>query len=139
MEKQPGYTLCMFARQRFAFLAFALCLSCISAQAQGNAPRFVVSYSAGVAEGQPFDGRLYLLLSTDPGDEPRNQIDDTPRSQMMFGVDVGGLQPGQTVGIDDARLGLSGAQPADRAAGRVYRAGRAATSTRPFIAPTARR
>lgn len=101
MEKQPGYTLCMFARQRFAFLVFALCLSCISAQAQGNAPRFVVSYSAGVAEGQPFDGRLYLLLSTVAGDEPRNQIDDTPSSQIMFGVDVEGMKPGQTVKIDE--------------------------------------
>jgi len=32
----------------------------------------------------PLDGRLLLLLSNDPKDEPRMQIDDTAKSQMMF-------------------------------------------------------
>jgi len=51
------------------------------------------------------DGRLLLLLSTDPSEEPRMQIDDTPRSQMIFGVDVDGLAPGAAANVDAAAAG----------------------------------
>src|ERR1700748_2180124 len=39
------------------------------------------------------DGRLLLLLSNDPSGEPRMQIDDTPKSQMVFAVTVDGWGP----------------------------------------------
>jgi len=51
------------------------------------------------------DGRLLLLLSTDPSEEPRMQIDDTPRSQMIFGVDVDRLAPGAAANVDAAAAG----------------------------------
>jgi hypothetical protein len=53
----------------------------------------------------PLDGRLLLLLSTDPSDEPRMQIDDTPRSQMIFGVTVDGLAPGTAATVDASAFG----------------------------------
>jgi hypothetical protein len=34
-----------------------------------------------------------LVLSTDPSDEPRMQIDDSPRSQIVFGLTVDGWHP----------------------------------------------
>jgi Putative esterase len=57
------------------------------------------------ASAQPLDGRLLLLLSTDPSAEPRFQIDDTPRSQLVFGVTVDGWQPGQPTIVDAAAQG----------------------------------
>jgi hypothetical protein len=54
---------------------------------------------------QPVDGRLLLILSTDPGDEPRNQVDDTPRTQMVFGLTVDGWQPGQPAMMDATAWG----------------------------------
>jgi len=54
---------------------------------------------------KPLDGRLLLLLSTDPSEEPRMQIDDTPRSQMIFGVNVDGLAPGNQATVDDSAAG----------------------------------
>ena len=72
---------------------------------------------------QPLDGRLLLLLSTDPCDEPRKQIDDTPRSQMVFGLTVDGWQPGQPDARRCGRLGISDPQPQGRPAGRILRAG----------------
>ncbi len=54
---------------------------------------------------QPLDGRLLLLLSTDPIDEPRNQIDDTPRTQMVFGLNVDGWQPGKPAVVDASAWG----------------------------------
>jgi hypothetical protein len=61
---------------------------------------FSVTVSKSISK-QALDGRVFLLLSTDPGDEPRMQIDDTPTSQLIFGVDVDGLQPGQAVVVDE--------------------------------------
>src|ERR1700712_1281511 len=54
---------------------------------------------------QPLDGRLLLLLSNDPSDEPRMQIDDTPRSQMVFGTTVDAWKPGTPMTITDAASG----------------------------------
>ncbi|MGA3178509.1 MAG: alpha/beta hydrolase-fold protein [Candidatus Acidiferrum sp.] len=48
---------------------------------------------------------MLLLLSTDGSAEPRTQISDSPRTQMIFGLDVDGLKPGQSVIVDDAAYG----------------------------------
>src|SRR5262245_31701951 len=44
----------------------------------------------------PIDGRLLLLLSTDASEEPRFQINDSLKTQIVFGLDVEDLKPGQT-------------------------------------------
>jgi putative esterase len=69
-------------------IALALLLFAPAALAQSFSISFPPHLSA-----QPLDGRLLLVLSTDPSDEPRNQIDDSPRSQIVFGVTVDGWQP----------------------------------------------
>jgi hypothetical protein len=53
----------------------------------------------------PQDGRMLLLLSTDPSDEPRNQISIQPSSQIVFGVTVDHLAPGQPATIDVHAIG----------------------------------
>src|SRR5580698_10196179 len=74
---------------------FAFLLTMVaSASAQTITVQFPAARSA-----QPLDGRLLLLLSNDPGDEPRMQIVDTPKSQMIFGVTVDGWKPGDPLMI----------------------------------------
>ena len=63
-----------------------------------------VSFPA-TASSKPLDGRVLFLLSKDVNSEPRMLIDDTPRSQMVFGVTVDGLKPGTAVAINDAAWG----------------------------------
>lgn len=53
----------------------------------------------------PLDGRLLLLLSTDPGAEPRFQINDGPNTQMVFGVDVENWQPGTVTTVGESAFG----------------------------------
>lgn len=65
----------------------------------------------------PLDGRLLVLLSNDPSDEPRMQIDDTLKSQMIFGVTVDGWKPGQPVEIGDDAQGYPRASLKDVPAG----------------------
>jgi hypothetical protein len=68
------------------------------------APRFSVSFPKSQSS-VAIDGRLLLVVSTDPTAEPRMQVDDTPKSQMLFGVDVEGLAPDQPATIDERAVG----------------------------------
>jgi Putative esterase len=81
-------------------LALMLLIAPFAAAAQ----TFTVTFPKEVSS-QPLDGRLLLLLSTDPSSEPRFQIDDTPRSQMVFGMTVDGWKPGETAKVDAAAWG----------------------------------
>ena len=83
-----------------------------SASAQTITVSFPASRSA-----KPLDGRLLLLLSNDPSDEPRMQIDDTPKSQMVFGVTVDGWKPGEPLTIGDNAQGYPRASLKDVPAG----------------------
>ena len=83
--------------------ALTLCASGVHAQV-GETYRFSVSF-AGEQSAEPLDGRILLLLSTDGSAEPRTQISDSPRTQMIFGLDLDGLKPGQSVIVDDAAYG----------------------------------
>ncbi len=84
-------------------LALALTASALQAQ-QTPSFRFLVSFT-NAQSAEPLDGRLLLVLSTDPSDEPRSQISDSPRTQILFGLDVDALKPGQSVTLDDAAFG----------------------------------
>jgi hypothetical protein len=79
-------------------------LICLAAPSAITAQSFPVTFPKELSS-QPLDGRLLLLLSTDPSDEPRNQIDDTPRSQMIFGLTVDGWQPAQPEVVDAGATG----------------------------------
>jgi len=62
-------------------------------------------------------GRLLLLLSNDPSAEPRMQIDDTLKSQMIFGVTVDGWKPGEPLTIGPNAQGYPRASLKDVPAG----------------------
>lgn len=69
--------------------------------AADNQTHFSIAFPAG----QTFDGRLFVLLSTDPSAEPRMQIDNSPRTQLMFGMDVSGVSGKQKAAFDPAAAG----------------------------------
>ncbi len=96
----------ILAGMRCLLLLPVLVVSCCvaSAQTPSRSETITVSFPASVSS-QPVDGRVLFLLSNDDSAEPRMQIDDTPRTQMVFGVTVDGLKPGQPVAITDAASG----------------------------------
>jgi hypothetical protein len=81
-------------------LTAAAGLAWTAAAAQTITVRFPASRS-----GTPLDGRLLLLLSNDPSAEPRMQIDDTAKSQMVFGVTVDRWKPGSPLMVGDNAQG----------------------------------
>lgn len=79
--------------RRTLFLA-ALCVSAVHADV-----RFSVTVPAARAAG-PLDGRLLVLLSTDPAAEPRFQINENPSTQIVMGIDVENRRSGTPVSVD---------------------------------------
>lgn len=63
-----------------------------------------VSLDENVA-AEPIDGRLLLLLSTDDSQEPRFQISDNVKTQLVYGKNVEGMSVGETVGFDASIFG----------------------------------
>jgi hypothetical protein len=81
------------------------------------APQFSISFAQQLSK-EPLDGRLLLLLSTDPSEEPRMQISNSARSQMVFGVDVEAWKAGQPMIVDSTAFGypvesLRGVKPGE--------------------------
>src|SRR5262245_61249983 len=76
-------------------------------RAQPHGPlRFTISFPAA-RSAQPIDGRVLLFISDDGKTEPRTQSDQyrANSTRPIFGVDVDGLKPGQTVTIDEQTFG----------------------------------
>jgi hypothetical protein len=66
--------------------------------------RFAISFPADRSK-TPLDGRVLLMISTDGSKEPRLQIDNSPKTQQIFGIDVDGWKPGQDAFIEGGILG----------------------------------
>jgi hypothetical protein len=94
----------------------------VAASPSASSQTITVSFPAA-RSSQPLDGRLLLLLSndpaamTDPEREPRMQINDTPKSQMVFGVTVDGWKPGEALTIGEQADGYPRARLKDVPAG----------------------
>lgn len=66
--------------------------------------RFSISFPESRST-MPLDGRVLLMISNDTSAEPRFQISDEPETQLLFGVDVDGLAPGEDAIIDASTFG----------------------------------
>ncbi len=79
--------------------------ACLVAPAVGaDGPKFAVRLGPH-AGSSPVDGRLLVMISTDPSDEPRFQINDAVQSQQAFGIDLDAVPPDGVVTVDATALG----------------------------------
>ena len=97
--------------------AIILLLASLLIPVASIAQTFSVSFPKEVST-QPLDGRVLLLLSTDPSDEPRNQVNGSVHTQLIFGLTVDGWKPGHAVVVDGSAWGypirsLKDVQPGD--------------------------
>ncbi len=81
-----------------------LVLATMLTSALALATDFVVTFPPARSQ-RPLDGRLLLLLSTDPSAEPRFQINDSFNTQLVFGLDVENWKPGTLMKIGDNAFG----------------------------------
>jgi len=94
----------LFSKRSVIFLALMAGILISASFSYAAGPSFSVSFPKARSE-KSLDGRIFILLSNDPSAEPRMQIDDSVRTQMMFGMDVDGMKPGQAVVVDDSANG----------------------------------
>ncbi len=76
----------------------------VRAQGASAGPRIAVSFPASLS-ATPLDGRLLLMISTDGAAEPRLQINNSPQTQQIFGIDVDGWKPGADAVFEAGVLG----------------------------------
>ncbi len=105
--------------RRLAVAGALLPLALLSALPAQRPPglRFAISFPTA-RSATPLDGRLLLLISSDSTAEPRFQIGDGPTTQLVFGIDVDGLRPGQEAIVDARALGYPLPSLADLPPGR---------------------
>src|SRR5438093_1380173 len=88
-------------------LLLVLGLRSLAGRAGDGGPlRFAISFPAA-RSAQPLDGRVLLFISADGKTEPRAQSDQyrANSTRPIFGVDVDGLEPGESVMVDDKIAG----------------------------------
>jgi enterochelin esterase-like enzyme len=83
---------------RVIILAFLAALS-LAAE-----PSFQIRLSPA-ARSVPVDGRLIVVVSKKPEDEPRFQVSWGLETQQIFGMDVNGWKPGDTVELRGSTMG----------------------------------
>lgn len=80
---------------------------------------FSVEFSNSVSSS-PQDGRLLLLFANNDKAEPRFQINDGLKAQLVFGLDVENMKPGQPIVFDNAAFGFPFNQLSEIPAGTYY-------------------
>src|SRR6201999_4097628 len=81
-------------------VSFVLALATtVSIHAQNGVQAVSISFPSAQS-AKPLDGRLMLLLSNNDSPEPRMQINDSAKSQIVFGMNVDGMKPGQAITVD---------------------------------------
>ena len=89
----------------FLFLVFLMGMQCSPSGDAKSTLRFSITFTKEMSD-QKQDGRILLLLSTNEKAEPRFQINDGLETQLVFGIDVDGMQPGQKIVVDESAFGF---------------------------------
>lgn len=99
----------------FAILVIAM-VQCVP---QNSKLKFAISFTQEMSD-QAQDGRLLIMLANNNEREPRFQINEGLKAQLVFGVDVEGMQPGDKIVIDETAFGFPIKSIADIPAGTYY-------------------
>lgn len=78
-------------------LLIAFAVSCMPSKPKG--PKFSITFTKEMSE-QAQDGRLLLLLAKRDHAEPRFQMTHALSAQLLFGIDVNGMKPGDEIIVD---------------------------------------
>lgn len=92
---------------------------CSTTQTPEARIKFAISFPQERSK-TPLDGRVLLIISSNDANEPRLQISDGANTQLIFGMDVDGLQPGQEAVIDASVFGYPLKSISEIPAGEYY-------------------
>ncbi|MCH8126024.1 hypothetical protein IIC38_08695 [candidate division KSB1 bacterium] len=81
-----------------------LSIPCITQADEQKGLKFSISFSTEISN-QALDGRILLMMSKNDDNEPRFQINDGANTQLIFGINVDDLKPGEQALIDASVFG----------------------------------
>src|SRR5690242_16641745 len=81
--------------------------------------KFSISFTKEMSD-QAQDGRLLLMLANNNKSEPRFQVGEGLKAQLVFGIDVDGMKPGQEIIVDEKAYGFPIVSLNDIPAGEYY-------------------
>ncbi|MET6989861.1 alpha/beta hydrolase-fold protein [Sediminicola arcticus] len=106
-------------KRLFLFVA-AICMVACQSNKEASSP-VAVSISFSDAVGiEKMDGRLLLMLANNDNTEPRFQINDGLKAQLIYGKNVDGMAPNDKVVFDEKDFGFPIANMADIPPGDYY-------------------
>ena len=88
----------------FIIAVFSLTDCSNGEQKRARKIQFALSFDESLCQ-EAIDGRMLLMISKNKSREPRFQINDGPSTQLIFGIDVNGLNPGDTAILDESVFG----------------------------------
>ncbi len=86
------------------FILLMLSIPCIIHADEQKGLQFGISFSTEISS-QALDGRILLMISTRNNNEPRFQINDGANTQLIFGINIDDLKPGEQAFMDASVLG----------------------------------
>lgn len=93
-------------KKMFLLFAFVTALfSCAEKQTETSVINITIQISDNL-DVENVDGRLLLMLSNNEEAEPRFQINEGPKTQLIFGKNVEGLNPGDKVTFTEEDFGF---------------------------------
>lgn len=101
------------------FALLLLFLSCKQESSEEAKINIQVSFSEGIGSDL-MDGRLLLMLSKNDEAEPRFQIGDGLKTQLIYGMDVEGMAPNQKMTFTEEVFGFPVTSLADVTPGEYY-------------------
>lgn len=106
-------------KKLFPFLAFIFLISCQSNK-EGSSPISVtVSFTDSIGT-EKLDGRLLLMLANNDKTEPRFQINDGLKAQLIYGKNVDGMGPNDKVVFNGDDFGFPISSMTDIPPGDYY-------------------
>ncbi|MFT4832189.1 MAG: hypothetical protein ACI815_001841 [Psychroserpens sp.] len=106
-------------KKLFLFVAVICFAGCQSNKELSTPIAVSVSFSDAIEE-EKMDGRLLLMLSNNDKTEPRFQINDGLKAQLIYGKNVEGMAPNDKVVFDGKDFGFPIASMADISPGDYY-------------------
>ena len=91
----------------------------IGCNPQDKPATYSIRFENGIID-KPMDGRMFLLISTNDKAEPRFQVSDDPGTQLVYGMDIEGMQGMDKVTFQGHDFGYPLEKLSDLPAGDYY-------------------
>ncbi len=101
------------------FVVLCILFGCEPTHDSTSLLRFSIAFTKELSD-QAQDGRLLIMLANNDKREPRFQVNEGLQGQLVFGLDIEGLKPGEVIEVGENAYGFPFASLSEIPAGDYY-------------------